>query len=66
MDMEVEFSVSQRTRWSVQPSCAWYLSIPSRPVSNSRVGDVHGDVRMRGVGAQELVHALLRMPRVEA
>eukprot|EP00976_Prorocentrum_cordatum_P040933 831274-Prorocentrum_minimum.AAC.1 len=30
------------------------------------VGDVHGDVRMRGVGAQELVHALLRMPRVEA
>eukprot|EP00959_Pyramimonas_sp_CCMP1952_P137692 2881945-Pyramimonas_sp.AAC.1 len=30
------------------------------------IGEVHGDVRMRGVGAQELVQALLRMPRVEA
>eukprot|EP00959_Pyramimonas_sp_CCMP1952_P268334 5610477-Pyramimonas_sp.AAC.1 len=33
--MEVELSVSQRTRWSTQPSNAWYLSIPSRLVSNS-------------------------------
>eukprot|EP00959_Pyramimonas_sp_CCMP1952_P455849 9472219-Pyramimonas_sp.AAC.1 len=30
------------------------------------IGDVHGDVCVRGVGAQELVYALLGMPRVEA
>eukprot|EP00959_Pyramimonas_sp_CCMP1952_P420795 8814839-Pyramimonas_sp.AAC.1 len=30
------------------------------------IGDVHGDIRVRGVGAQELIDALLGVPRVEA
>eukprot|EP00976_Prorocentrum_cordatum_P117302 1196289-Prorocentrum_minimum.AAC.2 len=30
------------------------------------IGDVHRNVRMRGVGAQELVYALLCVPRIEA
>eukprot|EP00976_Prorocentrum_cordatum_P047447 958483-Prorocentrum_minimum.AAC.1 len=29
------------------------------------IGDVHRNVRMRGVGAQELVYALLCVPRIE-